>query len=221
MKRKIVKLLAASMIISAMSAPVCAQASQAGVKKGMPPTSATINSNAQKSTMKETGDNIAINGVNVTGDVTTSDYKKSVNQEEIKVGNGTYGMYIGPDGNIMADFPVEDLAKEQQQQNQTAQKDQNENKVTKKEDSILGQDLLNVLSNKINPDGFTKLDSSTYIIQNGDDLWIVSGRFKAKLEVLIYSEGDSSAIDEYMKGQAGQPNQTAKVTIPVLETENK
>ena len=38
-----------------------------------------------------------------------------------------------------------------------------------------------------NQQGFAKIDSNAYIVQDGEDLWVVSGKFRAKLDVLIYS----------------------------------
>lgn len=47
-----------------------------------------------------------------------------------------------------------------------------------------------------NSNGQIKVSNDTYIVQDGDDLWIVMGNIKAKLDILIYTDPNNISINE-------------------------
>jgi hypothetical protein len=44
--------------------------------------------------------------------------------------------------------------------------------------------------------GQLKVDQGTYIVQDGDDLWLIMGHIKAKMDVMIYTDPDNISINE-------------------------
>lgn len=67
--------------------------------------------------------------------------------------------------------------------------------------------------NENNHSGRLNLNNDTYIIQDGDDLWLVMGHIKAKLDILIYT--DPSRNDN-SNSQVSE-NEKNTLSIPIIQ----
>ena len=77
-------------------------------------------------------------------------------------------------------------------------------------------------SNPRDANGQIKVSKDTFIVQDGDDLWLVMGNIKAKLDVLIYTDPNNAKAHEAHErantnSNASIMNDKNSLAIPVVE----